>query len=100
MVLYTIVPTITTGDVATAARSERSPGVVRKARVLGATPSFVLRGGQEVNRYRPKIDRVLMTLRANAMWTGADSNVVDRLGQSIFEYNRALVGVSVGFSFN
>ena len=67
---------------------------------IGLSRTFVLRGGQEVNRYRPKIDRVLMTLRANAMWTGADSNVVDRLGQSIFEYNRALVGVSVGFSFN
>ncbi len=67
---------------------------------LGVARTFVLRGGQAVNRYTPTIDRVLMTIRAHAAWTLDDSNVVDRLGQAIFEYDRAIYGLSVAFSFN
>lgn len=61
---------------------------------------FVLQEGQVENRYRPKFDRVTMTLRAHASWTLDDSNVVDRLGQSIFEYDRTLYGISVAFTVN
>lgn len=67
---------------------------------LGVERTFVLRGGQAVNRYTPTIDRVLMTVRAHAAWTLDDSNVVDRLGQAIFEYDRVIYGLSVAFSFN
>jgi len=61
---------------------------------------FVLRKGQIQNRYRPDFDRVTMTLQAHASWTLDDSNVVDRLGQSIFEYDRTLYGISVAFTVN
>ena len=67
---------------------------------VGLTRTFVLRGGRLVNRYEPDIDRVLMTLRAHATWTLDDSNVVDRLGEAIFEYDRVLYGFSVAFTFN
>lgn len=67
---------------------------------VGLARTFVLRGGRLVNRYELDIDRVLMTLRAHATWTLDDSNVVDRLGEAIFEYDRVLYGFSVAFTFN
>jgi hypothetical protein len=67
---------------------------------VGLARTFVLRGGTLANRYELDMDRVLMTLRAHATWTLDDSNVVDRLGQAIFEYDRVVYGVSVGFTFN
>lgn len=67
---------------------------------IGLSRTFVLRGGAPLNRYRPAIDRVLMTVRGGASWTLDDSNVVDRLGQAIFEYDRVIYGLTVGFTFN
>ena len=67
---------------------------------IGLSRTFVLRGGRLENRYTPAFDRVLMILRAHATWTHDDSNVVDRLGQAIFEYDRVLYGLSVAFTFN
>lgn len=61
---------------------------------------FVLREGDSENRYTPAMDRLLMTVRAHAVWTLDDSNVLDRSGQAIFEYDRAVYGVSVAFTFN
>ena len=67
---------------------------------VGLTRTFVLRGGELRNRYEPDIDRVLMTLRGHATWTLDDSNIVDRLGEAIFEYDRVVYGLSVAFTFN
>ncbi|RJP32491.1 MAG: hypothetical protein C4547_13915 [Phycisphaerales bacterium] len=67
---------------------------------VGLSRTYVLRDGVLYNRYAPAIDRVLMTVRAHATWTLDDANVVDRLGQSVFEYDRAFYGISIGFSFN
>lgn len=67
---------------------------------LGLSRTFVLRGGDPINRYFPAVDRVLMTVRAHATYTDDDSNVVDRLGQGIFSYDRAIYGMSVAFTFN
>ncbi len=68
--------------------------------LIGLSRTFVLREGQQINRSQPPIDRVLMTLRAHADFTFDDSNVKDRLGQSIFEYDRIMYGVTVAFTFN
>lgn len=62
--------------------------------------TFVLQAGQLENRFRPEMDRILMTLRAHAAWTHDDSNVVDRLGRSVFQYDRTVYGLSVAFTFN
>ena len=67
---------------------------------LALSRTFVLREGQQQNRYTPVFDRLLMTVRAHATWTDDDSNVVDRSGQAIFEYDRAVFGFSVTFTFN
>jgi hypothetical protein len=67
---------------------------------LALSRAFVLRAGSRDNRFTPTVDRVVMTLSAHASWTLDDSNVVDRLGQAIFEYDRAIYGFSVAFSFN
>ena len=67
---------------------------------LGLSRTFVLCGGEIENRYTPTMDRVLMTIRAHPTYTNDDSNVKDRLGQAIFEYDRAFYGVSVAFTFN
>ncbi|MCP4248299.1 MAG: hypothetical protein GY778_14730 [bacterium] len=67
---------------------------------IGLWRTFVLQSGDLVNRYTMEMDRVLMTLRAHATWTLDDSNVVDRLGQAIFEYDRVVYGLSVAFTFN
>ncbi len=67
---------------------------------IGLSRTYVLRAGEIYNRYTPEVDRVLMTIRAHATWTLDDSNVVDRLGQSVYEYDRAFYGISIGFAFN
>ena len=67
---------------------------------VGLSRDFVLRGGDLANRYTLDIDRVLLTVRAHATWTVDDSNVVDRLGQAIFEYDRVFYGISFAFTFN
>ncbi|UCC28852.1 MAG: hypothetical protein JSU86_11695 [Phycisphaerales bacterium] len=67
---------------------------------LALSRTFVLRAGNQANRYTPAIDRLLMTVHAHATWTDDDSNVVDRFGQAIFSYDRAVYGLSVVFTFN
>ena len=67
---------------------------------MGISRTFVLRGGENINRYRPDFDRVVMTVRAHASFWDDDSNVVDRLGQTIYEYDRTLFGLSFAFAFN
>lgn len=67
---------------------------------FGLSRTFVLRGGEAINRFRPAMDRVLMTVRAHASFTHDDSNVVDRRGEAIFEYDRTIFGLSVAFAFN
>ncbi len=67
---------------------------------LALSRTFVLRPGEQRNRYTPAFDRLLMTLRTHLTWTDDDSNTVDRLGQAIFEYDRFVCGVSVAFAFN
>ncbi len=67
---------------------------------FGLTRTFVLRPGTARNRYTPVMDRVLMTVRAHVSWTDDDSNVVNRAGEAIFSYDRAIYGISMAFSFN
>lgn len=62
--------------------------------------TFVLREGQEMNRYTPHMDRLLMTVQAHATWTIDDGNVVDRLGQAVFSYDRAVYWISFAFVLN
>ncbi|MHC5111667.1 MAG: hypothetical protein ACYTHJ_17520 [Planctomycetota bacterium] len=64
------------------------------------TRTFILVPGVPENRFRPAMDRVLMTLAGHATFTHDDSNIDDRLGQSVFEYDRTIFGFSVAFSFN
>ncbi|MFH1109195.1 MAG: hypothetical protein V1790_08385 [Planctomycetota bacterium] len=79
-------------------RRERHDLVQEYAIALSRT--FVLREGMRANRYAPTIDRMLMTVRAHATWTDDDSNVLDRPGQAVFSYDRAVYGVSVAFTIN
>ncbi len=79
-------------------RRERHDLVQEYAVALSRT--FVLREGMRANRYTPAIDRMLMTVRAHATWTGDDSNVLDRPGEAVFSYDRAVYGVSVAFTIN
>ena len=67
---------------------------------IALSRTFVLREGELMNRYTPQFDRVLMTVRVGAQWTEDDSNVVDRLGEAIFSYDRLVYGFTVGFAFN
>lgn len=67
---------------------------------LAFSRTFVLEPGDLRNRFTPQFDRSVMTLRALASWTEDDSNVVDRLGQAVFSYDRWIYGVTVGFAFN
>jgi len=67
---------------------------------VGLQRTFVLEAGDLVNRYTPRIDRTLMTVRAHGRWTNDDSNVVDRSGQAVFSYDRVFYGVTVAFAFN
>ncbi|MCH8253292.1 MAG: hypothetical protein IID36_12645, partial [Planctomycetes bacterium] len=48
----------------------------------------------------PIVDRLWMEVRAFGRWTDDDSNVVDRLGQAVFSYDRWFYGVSLGWVFN
>ncbi|MCK4658224.1 MAG: hypothetical protein KAV82_01765 [Phycisphaerae bacterium] len=67
---------------------------------VGISRTFVLQGGELGNRYELEMDRVLMTVRGGATWTLDDSNVVDRLGTAIFEYDRVVYGVTFVFTYN
>lgn len=67
---------------------------------LALSRTFVLAAGDRANRYVPAMDRTLMTIRAHATWTEDDSNVVDRVGQAVFSYDRAVYGISVAFTIN
>lgn len=67
---------------------------------IGLSRTYVLREGSDENRYNLKTDHTLMTIRGFAAWTLDDSNVVDRSGQAIFEYDRVVYGINVAFSFN
>jgi hypothetical protein len=67
---------------------------------FGFERSFVLVPGSRINRTTAKMDRVVMSLRADVQFTDDDSNVEDRLGQDIFSYDRAIWGLSVSFQFN
>jgi len=79
-------------------RRERRDLVQEYAFALSRT--FVVREGMRTNRYSPAIDRMLMTVRAHATWTNDDSNVLDRPGQAVFSYDRAVYGLSVAFTLN
>jgi hypothetical protein len=46
------------------------------------------------------MDRLLMTVQAHATWTIDDGNVVDRLGQAVFSYDRAVYWISFAFVLN
>jgi hypothetical protein len=67
---------------------------------VGLSRSFVMREGAPPNRYNVEIDHTVMTIRLHSTWTTDDSNVVNRLGQAIFSYDRVFYGLTVGFSFN
>ncbi len=67
---------------------------------IGLSRTYVLREGTRANRYNAGIDRTVMTVRGFAAWTLDDSNVLDRSGQAIFEYDRVAYGINVAFSFN
>jgi hypothetical protein len=67
---------------------------------LAVSRLYVLRGGSLENRYLPTIDRLVMAVEFGVSWTLDDSNVVNRLGEDVFEYDRAVVGATVRFTFN
>ena len=67
---------------------------------LSLSRTFVLSAGEYLNRYTPTMDRTLLTVSAFASWTEDDSNVVDRLGQAIFSYERTVFGLNFAFVFN
>lgn len=67
---------------------------------FGLERQFVLVPGHRNNRTNLKIDRVVMSLRADVQFTDDDSNVKDRLGQEVFSYDRAIWGLSLAFKFN
>jgi hypothetical protein len=53
---------------------------------------------ENINPLRP--ERFVMTVHGDIRFAIDDSNVRDRLGQSIFEYNRAVYAVGVSFGLN
>lgn len=56
---------------------------------------------REYEFIRPlRTDRVVMTLYGEMRFTIDDSNVRDRLGQSIFEYNRIVYSAGIRFDIN
>lgn len=67
---------------------------------IGLGRTFVLQQGELANRFTPTVDRTVMTIRGEARWTNDDSNVVDRFGQAVFEYDRVFYGITIAFSFN
>lgn len=67
---------------------------------FGLQRRFVLVPGLPDNRSTLTIDRLVMTLRGDVRFTDDDSNVVDKSGQAVFSYERAIFGLSVAFQFN
>ncbi|MCH8146948.1 MAG: hypothetical protein IH987_03015 [Planctomycetes bacterium] len=67
---------------------------------LSFSRTFVLEPGDLRNRFTPQFDRSVMTIRAQASWTQDDSNVVNRIGEAVYSYDRWIYGVTVGFAFN
>ena len=61
---------------------------------------FVLVPGDRANRTSVKIDRVVMSLRADVQFTDDDSNVQDCMRRAVFSYDRAIWGVSASFQFD
>ena len=56
---------------------------------------------QSYHYIRPlHLSRVVMTLSGEIRFVIDDSNVVDRLNQKIFEYNRIIYGAGVRFDIN
>lgn len=47
-----------------------------------------------------RLERTVMTVFGDVRFTLDDSNVRDRLGQSVFEYNRVIYGAGVRFDIN
>lgn len=67
---------------------------------FGLERRFVLVPGVPENRRTIKMDRLVMTVRADIQYTDEDSNVEDRARQKVFSYDRGIYGVSVQLSFN
>ncbi len=67
---------------------------------FGLERSFVLVPGSLENRGTLKMDRVVLTIRGDIYFVDDDSNVVDRLKQAVFSYDRAIYGLSFTLSFN
>jgi hypothetical protein len=67
---------------------------------FGLERRFVLNPGSADNLSTLKFGRVVMILRGDVQYTNDDSNVEDRLGQEIFQYDRAIYGFSVSLQFN
>lgn len=56
---------------------------------------------RDFENVRPlRLDRLVMTIYGDIRFTIDDSNVRDRLGQSVFEYNRIMYGAGVRFDLN
>ncbi|MFO0837007.1 MAG: hypothetical protein U1D55_00650 [Phycisphaerae bacterium] len=56
---------------------------------------------QDFEHARPfHLDRAIMTIYGDIRFSFNDSNVRDRLGQSVFEYDRILYALGVRFDFN
>lgn len=61
---------------------------------------FVLESGRATHRRTRSIDRRVLVLRGDLQLTDDASNVEDRLGQSVFRYDRTVFGLSVSVLFN
>jgi len=61
---------------------------------------FVLVPGDRANRTTVKIDRLVMSLRADVQFTDDDSNIQDCRRGAVFSYDRAIWGVSASFQFD
>lgn len=62
---------------------------------------FLSRYPREFENINPlRMERFVMTLSGDIRFAIDDSNVRDRLGQSIFEYNRVVYGFGVSFGLN
>ena len=62
---------------------------------------FLSSYGRDFQYVKPlRFDRVVMTVFGDLRFTLDDSNVRDRLGQNIFEYNRTIYSAGVRFDIN
>ncbi len=62
---------------------------------------YLTKYARDFENIRPlRLDRVVMTLFGDIRFTIDDSNVRDRLGQSVFEYNRIQYSAGVRFDLN